>query len=51
MLMSTQEDLGFSRGGGGGGAEFQKILEKFDELFFKVDQIEKKNWLKNSTSK
>ena len=28
-------DLGFSRGGGGGGADFQKEIENFDGLFFR----------------
>ena len=27
-------DLGFSRGGGGGGADFRKIFQNFDDLFF-----------------
>ena len=35
-LWQTGADLGFSRGR----ADFQKILENFDNLFFKVDQID-----------
>ena len=31
-------DLGYSRGGGG--ADFQKEIENFDDLFFLVDQID-----------
>ena len=32
-------DLGFSRGGGGG-EDFQKVLENFDELFIWVGKID-----------
>ena len=34
MHLQTGADLGFSRGGGGGVADFQKIFENFDDLFF-----------------
>ena len=36
--LSAGADPGFSRAGGG--ADFQKIFENFDDLFFLVDQID-----------
>ena len=37
--MQSGADLGFSRGGGGGGADFQKKMKNFDELFFRSSKL------------